>query len=83
LLDSGVAVVQISYSDVFSINHDRDYHEDIKPGDVVRTGPNLFPHFLVVAVSGDKAWVQNTQNGVDSIAQLSRCRKIIHEVVAD
>ena len=36
-----------SYSDVFAINHDRDYDEEISPGDLVRTGPNLFPHFEV------------------------------------
>ena len=46
-----------SYSDVFSINHDREYDEDIQPGDLVRTGPNLFPHFEVVAVHGDKGSV--------------------------
>jgi hypothetical protein len=76
-------VGQISYSDVFSIDHDHGYDEDIHVGDTVRTGSNLFPHFLVVAISGDRAWVQNTQNGSDSIAPLARCRKIISEVHAD
>ena len=47
-----------SFSDVFSISHDRDYEEQILPGDLVRAGPNLFPHFEVVAVNGDKAWVR-------------------------
>jgi hypothetical protein len=65
-----------SYSDVFSISHDRDYEEDIAVGDLVRTGPNLFPHFEVVAVHGDKAWVRNVQNGTDHLALISRCRKI-------
>ena len=65
-----------SYSDVFSINHDREYDEDIQPGDLVRTGVNLFPHFEVLAVHGDKAWVRNVQNGADHLALLSRCRKI-------
>jgi len=65
-----------SYSDVFSISHDRGYAEDIHPGDMVRTGPNLFPHFEVVAVHGDKAWVRNVLNGADQLALLSRCRKI-------
>ena len=65
-----------SYSDVFSISHDRDYAEDIQPGDVVRTGPNLFPHYEVVAVHGEKAWVRNVQDGADYLALLSRCRKI-------
>ena len=65
-----------SYSDVFSISHDRDYEEEIAVGDLVRTGPNLFPHFEVVAVHGDKAWVRNVNNGADHLALISRCRKI-------
>lgn len=65
-----------SYSDVFEIEHDRDYHEEIQAGDTVRTGQNFFPHFEVLAVHGEKAWVRNVQNGADSLALLSRCRKI-------
>ena len=65
-----------SYSDVFAISHDREYDEVIQAGDLVRTGPNLHPHFEVVAVHGDKAWVRNLQNGSDHLALLSRCRKI-------
>jgi hypothetical protein len=65
-----------SYSDVFSISHDRDYEEEIVVGDLVRTGPNLFPHFEVLAVHGDKAWVRNVSNGADHLALISRCRKI-------
>jgi hypothetical protein len=72
-----------SYSDVFSISHDRDYDEEIRPGDLVRTGANLFPHFEVVAVHGDKAWVRNVQNGSDHLALLARCRKINGPVLAD
>ncbi|HYE46254.1 MAG TPA: hypothetical protein VEA44_10830 [Caulobacter sp.] len=69
-------MAQISYSNLFAIDHDRDHEEDIQVGDMVRTGPNLFPHFTVIAVSGDKAWVRNTSNGLDGLALLSRCRKI-------
>lgn len=65
-----------SYSDVFAIEHDRTHHEEILTGDIVRTGTNLFPHFEVLAVHGDKAWVRNVQNGADSLALLARCRKI-------
>jgi hypothetical protein len=70
------AMTLSSYSDVFSIRHDRDYDEEIQSGDLVRTGANLFPHFEVVAVHGDKAWVRNAQTGADHLALLSRCRKI-------
>jgi hypothetical protein len=71
-----------SYSDVFSIDHDREHHEDVAVGDLVRTGVNLFPHFQVVAVHGDKAWVRDVQNGADHLALLSRCRRIEPATVA-
>jgi len=72
-----------SYSDVFSIDHERGYEEEIHVGDLVRTGPNLYPHFEVVAVHGDKAWVRNVQNGADHLALLSRCRKINGQPTAE
>jgi len=71
-----------SYSDVFSIHHDREYEEEILAGDLVRSGNNLFPHFEVIAVHGDKAWVRNIQNGADHLAPLSRCRKIESQLLA-
>jgi hypothetical protein len=68
--------VQVSYSDLFSIQHERDYEEEIRVGDLVRTGPNLFPHFEVIAVHGDKAWVRNVQTNLDGLTSVKRCRKI-------
>jgi hypothetical protein len=65
-----------SYSDVFSISHERGYDEEICAGDLVRFGDNFHPHYTVIALSGDKAWVRNVQNGADSLALVSRCRKI-------
>jgi hypothetical protein len=65
-----------SYSDVYAIDHDRTEDEDIEVGDLVRTGPNLFPHYTVIAVSGDKVWVRNVQTGVDGLTPVSRCRRI-------
>lgn len=70
-----------SYSDVFSINHERDEPEEIRPGDVVRTGTNFHPHYEVLAVHGDKAWVKDLQTGADALALLSRCRKIASSVL--
>lgn len=69
-------MVQVSYSDVYQIVHDREYEELIQVGDLVRTGSNSFPHYTVVAVSGDKAWVRNVDSGLDGLTSLSRCRKI-------
>lgn len=66
----------ISYSDVFEINHEADEAEAVVVGDVVRAGPNLFPHFTVVAVNGDTAWVRNVQSGVNALVPLARCRRV-------
>lgn len=68
-----------SYLDVFSLSLDREFDEQIQAGDHVRTGENQHPQFAVIAVSGDKAWVRNLQSGADSLAPLSRCRKIDSE----
>jgi ABC-type tungstate transport system permease subunit len=65
-----------SYSDVFSVVHDREHEEEILAGDIVRCGANHYPHFEVIAVSGDKAWVRNVLNGTDSLALISRCRRL-------
>ena len=65
-----------SYSDVFGVSHEREFDEEIRPGDLVATGANLHPYFVVLAVNGDKAWVRNVQNGADHLALLSRCRRL-------
>lgn len=69
-------MVRSSYSDVFSISHEREFDEHIDVGDLVRTGPNMFPHYQVIAVYGDKAWVRDVQYGSDGITSLKQCRKI-------
>ncbi len=66
----------VSYSDVFSLQLEREYEEEIRPGDLVRTSQNLYPHFNVIAVSGDKAWLRNIETGLDGLTALSRCRKV-------
>jgi len=71
-----------SYSDVFDISHEREHDQEIRVGDLVRTGPNLHPHYKVIAVDGDKAWVRNVVSGVDALALLSRCRPISAPTVA-
>lgn len=65
-----------SYSDVFGVSHERDQDEVIVVGDLVSTGPNLFPHYQILAVHDDKAWVRNVSNGADHLALTSRCRRI-------
>ena len=70
--------MSISYSDVFGISHERERAEDIRSGDLVRMGENLFPHFEVIAVHADKAWVRNVADGADHLASLGRCRKLMN-----
>ena len=72
----------LSYSDVFAISHERDSDEVIRIGDLVRTGPNFHPHFEVIALSGDRAWVRNVVTGDDSLAWMSRCRLLPLPAVA-
>jgi hypothetical protein len=69
-------MVQVSYADVYGVDDHRGSGEHIQAGDMVRTGPNRFPHFTVVAIDGDKAWLRNIQSGMDGLAALHRCRKI-------
>lgn len=66
----------ISYRDVFELDADDVPSGVISVGDLVRTGRNHFPHFAVVAVDGDKAWIRNVQTGLDALMPLSRCRKV-------
>lgn len=71
-----------SYSDVFNLRHEREHEEEIAAGDLVRMGANHFPHYAVIAIHGDKAWVRNVVSGDDSLALLSRCRKVAHDALA-
>ena len=64
-----------SYLNVFGIEH-APVEEYILPGDLVRTGHNMFPHFRVIAVHQDMVWVRNVETGADGLARLDRCRKI-------
>ena len=69
-----ISPVPLSYSDVFDIRHECERPEAVRVGDLVRTGPNFHPHFEVIALNGDKAWVRNLVTGADSLAWVARCR---------
>lgn len=45
-------------------------------GDLVRTGENFHPHYRLIALSEDRAWIRDTQYGVDHVVPLDRCSKI-------
>jgi hypothetical protein len=69
-------MLQVSYADLYEVELHAEPDDDIQAGDLVRTGPNLFPHYRVVAVNGDMAWVRDVQTGRDGLTQLKRCRRI-------
>ena len=33
--------------------------EPVAVGDIVKTGPNDYPRFKVIAIDGDRAWIRN------------------------
>jgi len=66
----------ITYIDVFSIEFDCDPNEAAGPGDLVHTGSNHFPHFRVVAVHEDMAWLRDVQSGLDHLVPLRRCHRL-------
>jgi hypothetical protein len=45
-------------------------------GDVVRTGENFYPHYRVIAVADDRAWVRDVQCGTDHVVAINRCVRI-------
>jgi hypothetical protein len=45
-------------------------------GDLVRTGENFHPHYNVIALTDDRAWVRDTQHGTDHVVPIDRCRRI-------
>ena len=45
-------------------------------GDIVRTGENFHPHYRVIAVSADRAWIRDVQRGTDHVIPISRCQRL-------
>ena len=50
--------------------------ERVSVGDMIRTGENFRPHYLVIAVTEDRAWIRDTQHGADHIIPIDRCCRI-------
>jgi hypothetical protein len=48
----------------------------IAVGDLVRTGQNIHPHYQVIAVNEDRAWIRDTQYGSDHVVPVDRCHQI-------
>ena len=45
-------------------------------GGLVRTGENSHPHYHVIAVTEDRAWIRDTQHGTDHVVPIDRCRGV-------
>ena len=69
-------MLQVSFTDLIEISVDHEGDADIQVGDLVKTGPNLYPHYSVIAIHGDKAWVRDVQTGMDGLTSLLICKKI-------
>jgi hypothetical protein len=49
-------------------------HPDpIRVGDIVKTGPNDYPRFKVIALDGGRAWLRNVLTSDDAIVSLEEC----------
>ena len=47
--------------------------EPVKVGDIVKTGPNDYPRFKVIAIDGDRAWLRNVISSDDAVVSLQEC----------
>jgi hypothetical protein len=48
----------------------------VSVGDLIRTGENFHPHFRVIAVTDDRAWIRDVQHGTDHVVPIDRCQRI-------
>jgi hypothetical protein len=58
------------------VQQDEDRPHGIKVGDIVRSGENLYPHYRVIAIHGDRAWVRDVQYGTDYIVAIAEFHQI-------
>jgi hypothetical protein len=71
-----------SYMNVFAVPHHSGEAGRVAAGDFVRTSDNYYPHFAVIAIHGDKAWLRNVETGQDTLAPLERCRPLEADIAA-
>ena len=69
-------MLQVSYTDLIEISAEHEGDQDIQVGDLVKTGPNLYPHYTVIAIHGEKVWLRDVQTGMDGLSNLAQCKKI-------
>ena len=47
--------------------------QPVRVGDIVKTGPNDYPRFTVIAIDGDRAWLRNVITADDAVVSLEEC----------
>lgn len=47
--------------------------DKVRVGDIVRTGPNDYPRFKVIAQDAGRVWLRNVLTGDDAIVSLAEC----------
>jgi hypothetical protein len=45
-------------------------------GDLVRTGDNRYPHYEIVAISGNRAWIRDVQYDTDHVVPVEGLHRI-------
>lgn len=45
----------------------------VRVGDIVKTGPNDYPRFQVIALDSGRAWLRNVLSGDDAVVSLEEC----------
>ena len=45
-------------------------------GDLVRMGENFHPHYRIIALAENRAWIRDSQHGTDHIVPIERCCRI-------
>ncbi len=60
---------RISYLD----ERDIPAPDPVRVGDIVKTGPNDYPRFTVVAIDSGRAWLRNVISGDDAVVSLDEC----------
>ena len=62
--------------ELFGLDSNQAAPGEIQVGDLVRTGSNRFPHYAVIAVYDDMAWVRDVQTGAYGMTSINLCRKV-------
>jgi hypothetical protein len=58
------------------LDFSNDRAPDLCVGDLVRTGDNRYPHYEIVAISGNRAWIRDVQYDTDHVVPVEGLHRI-------